>query len=193
MYHRARSCHHPAAWLGNQNTAVRLKEALKLCRDRKSRIWDQQPQKGEGFSEIKYGSANWIASNDGSMIAFSSLSYGMVVFAFAVDVPFVDVLDLDFVMDALLPISLDNSSLIGSSSSSSSSLSSFLEEYNWILCTCFIALCSFINDVVGKFDFVDIDVVDDAINVGTLRKAEVDAKDATIRRTVALGKFIVGI
>jgi hypothetical protein len=52
--------------------AVKLEEAVKLCREQGGRLWDRDPQQATGFSEIEFGQPYWILSDNGSMAEYTS-------------------------------------------------------------------------------------------------------------------------
>ena len=58
----------------SRNRPVKLEEAVKLCKDQGGHLWDESPQLGVGFSNIKYNENYWISSEDGSMAKYTITS-----------------------------------------------------------------------------------------------------------------------
>ena len=56
----------------DKDKPVKLIEAVKLCKDRNSKLWDEKPQRGTGFSNIKRNEDYWISDHDGSMAKYTA-------------------------------------------------------------------------------------------------------------------------
>ena len=56
----------------SRDVPVKLRKAVQLCIDKYVKIWDQHPQQGLGFDEIRFREEYWIASDDASMGRFTT-------------------------------------------------------------------------------------------------------------------------
>ena len=64
----------------SKEVPVKWDTAVKSCRDKQARIWDQNPQLGLGFEHIKYGQEYWIASDNGVMAEYTTTDTPEIVY-----------------------------------------------------------------------------------------------------------------
>ena len=64
----------------SKEIAVRWKEAVQLCIEKRAKIWDKNPQQGLGFDQLKHGEEYWIASDDGAMAKYTTTDIPELVY-----------------------------------------------------------------------------------------------------------------